>query len=174
MHPYPTNYVVTKPQKSVGIAILLALVLGPIGLFYASVTGGLVMLFGPIIALVVMIYGLVNDKEILWTSSLILILFLVLFWWLICMIWAVIGVNSYNSSIIREAEEENERYRQIFEEGSRPDSLRYAVHDLSNQTNKNISNQHKSGVTGTKPSLEEWSKSNPGKSINDYFRRFPD
>ena len=52
-----TNYVVTKPQKSVGLGILLALILGPIGLFYSSVLGGLVMTFAPVILLVVMILG---------------------------------------------------------------------------------------------------------------------
>ena len=51
--PYQPQYqqnnnstIIIGSQKSAGTAVLLAFLFGPLGLFYASTTGGLVMLFG--------------------------------------------------------------------------------------------------------------------------------
>ena len=38
-----TTYVVVKSQKSVGLAIILAFLFGPLGMLYSTVTGGIVM-----------------------------------------------------------------------------------------------------------------------------------
>ena len=173
MPPYVTNYVVTKPQKSVGIAILLTLVFGPIGLFYATVTGGLVMLFGPFILLVLMIMGFVADNPLLWGSTAMLLLFFVLFWWLVCMVWAAIGVSNYNRRIVREAQEEHMLYRNIFGEGREQDRVLVQAKNLNLEINSGIPHERRPVKTETRPPLEEWLKSNPGKSINDYFTRFP-
>ena len=43
------SYIVVKQTKSIGIAILLTLLFGPLGLFYASVTAGLIMTFTPVL-----------------------------------------------------------------------------------------------------------------------------
>ena len=43
-----TPFLVTKSPKSIGIAILLTILFGPLGLFYASVSGALIMLLAPI------------------------------------------------------------------------------------------------------------------------------
>ncbi|MBW5289800.1 MAG: hypothetical protein Rpha_1361 [Candidatus Ruthia sp. Apha_13_S6] len=75
------------PTKSLVVAILLAIFLGPIGLFYASVIGALIMLV--ITAIVGFItFGFVG-------------LFIP---YIICIIWAIIAVNSYNKKIIELAE----------------------------------------------------------------------
>ncbi len=73
------------PTKSLIVAILLAVFLGPIGLFYASVTGALIMLvITAIIGFVTFGFGLFIPYAI-------------------CIIWAIIAVNSYNKEILNIA-----------------------------------------------------------------------
>ncbi len=74
------------PTKSLVVAILLAIFLGPIGLFYASVIGALIMLvITAIIGFITFGFGLFIP-------------------YIICIIWAIIAVNSYNKRIIELAE----------------------------------------------------------------------
>ncbi len=73
------------PTKSLIVAILLATTLGPIGLFYASVTGALVML------VITAIIGFLTFGYGLFVS------------YVICIIWAIIAVNSYNKEILNIA-----------------------------------------------------------------------
>jgi hypothetical protein len=70
-----------RPSKSVGLAILLAVLFGPFGLFYASALGGIVMLIGGIIAVVA-------------TSG-----FAGPFVWITCAIWAGIAASNHNAAI---------------------------------------------------------------------------
>lgn len=98
-----TPYFVTKSPKSVGIAILLTFLFGPIGLFYATVTGGLIMTFTPIVLFVLAIVGLFQDNSLLLGWSLGLLIIFALTFWLINIIWAVISVSSYNAEIEEEA-----------------------------------------------------------------------
>ena len=74
-------FLVTKSPKSVGIAILLTFLLGPIGLFYASVSGGLIMTFTPIFLFLLAFVGLFQENALLlgWSVGL-LIIFAVTFW----------------------------------------------------------------------------------------------
>jgi len=74
------------PTKSLVVAILLAIFLGPIGLFYASVIGALIMLaITAIIGFITFGFGLFIP-------------------YIICIIWAIIAVNSYNKRILELAE----------------------------------------------------------------------
>lgn len=70
------------PFKSVGVALILSVVLGPVGLLYASFWGGITMI---LVALVV----LCNK----FTVPVILT-------WVICCIWAVGATNQYNRKLI--------------------------------------------------------------------------
>ncbi|SMN13672.1 hypothetical protein BHECKSOX2_795 [Bathymodiolus heckerae thiotrophic gill symbiont] len=73
------------PTKSLIVAILLVIFLGPIGLFYASVIGALIMLvMTAIIGFATFGFGLFIP-------------------YIICIIWAIIAVNSYNKKIIEIA-----------------------------------------------------------------------
>jgi hypothetical protein len=56
--------VVVTPTKSVGIQILLVVFLGPLGLFYSTIKGALIMIFGVPIALaaLVAVTGLVGAR----------------------------------------------------------------------------------------------------------------
>ncbi len=67
----------SAPQKSMGVAILLAIAFGPIGLLYASVTGGIVMF---VVSLIVLPLTLMLGIFITWPA---------------CVIWAAIAVNKH-------------------------------------------------------------------------------
>jgi hypothetical protein len=68
--------------KSMAMAIVLAIIFGPLGMLYATVTGGIVMIFISILAAVFTLgFGL----------------FLT---WPVCVVWAAIATNSYNKKIM--------------------------------------------------------------------------
>ena len=71
------------PFKSVAIALVFTVLLGPLGLLYASMRGGIVML---LVGLVV-----ISSK----------LLFPIILLWVICCIWAVKSVENYNQRIFK-------------------------------------------------------------------------
>lgn len=68
--------------KSMAMAIILAIIFGPLGLMYASVMGGVVML---ILTFVVAIFTLGFGAFLMWP---------------VCVAWAAVATNSYNKSIL--------------------------------------------------------------------------
>lgn len=75
----PTQVVLVGRSKSVGLAFLLAFFLGPLGLLYASVMGGILMFF---ISLVLFVFLPIIGAVIAWV---------------ICIIWAVSAANAANA-----------------------------------------------------------------------------
>ena len=73
--------VVVGKQKSVGTAFALAFFFGPLGLLYASVTGGVVMFF------VTIIIGFITFG------------FGIIFTWIGCIIWAVVAAGNANKNM---------------------------------------------------------------------------
>lgn len=71
------------PLKSVGVALLYTVILGPLGLLYASIRGSLVML----LAALVVISGHY------W--------FLTLLVWIISCVWGVAAVESFNRNVVK-------------------------------------------------------------------------
>lgn len=69
------------PYKSVAVALIFSVILGPIGLLYASLWGGFVMIM---IGIVV-----VSSKFI----------FPIILVWIISCIWSVAAVESYNKKV---------------------------------------------------------------------------
>lgn len=68
--------------KSMAMAIVLAIIFGPLGMLYATVAGGIVMIFISILAAVFTLgFGL----------------FLT---WPVCVVWAAIATNSYNKKMM--------------------------------------------------------------------------
>lgn len=109
-----TPYIITKSPKSTGIAILLTLLFGPIGLFYASVLGGFIMTLLPIVILGLGYYYLYStlmegDYAFFdWTADYFLEFYIFgmsipFLYWLITIIWAVLGVRYYNKKLEAEA-----------------------------------------------------------------------
>jgi uncharacterized membrane protein len=78
--------------KSQVVSVLLTLIFGPLGLFYSTITGGLLMLIAPFLAFGMMFSG--NDGAA--ASG---FLFLLLYWFL-CVVWGIIATSRYNSKLI--------------------------------------------------------------------------
>ena len=74
--------VVQGAGKSMAVAIILAILFGPLGMLYATVMGGVVML---VISLLAAIFTLGFGLFITW---------------LICVIWAAVAANSHNKKML--------------------------------------------------------------------------
>jgi hypothetical protein len=159
-------FFVTKSPKSIGIAILLTLLFGPIGLFYASVSGGLVMTITPIFLVILFLYGLGMEYAALVEWSLILIIIFLSTFWLINIIWAVISVNIYNKKI----EDEAKRQFEIWNSLNGRDQNIYVQNIYQKPSELSASGQE--ALPPVKPNLQEWLKKNPGRTINDYFMKY--
>jgi hypothetical protein len=84
-------------SKSAGLSFLLTFFFGPLGLFYSTISGGIIMLFGiPILISLIIGLGTVAGGPIIG------IIFLV-FGWIICVIWGLIATNRYNSKLLEAA-----------------------------------------------------------------------
>ena len=86
------SYIITRPVKSRGVAALLIFLFGPLGMFYSTITGALIMIF---VILPFVIWAA------LITSGLGLIL--VPFYYLACLIWAIQAANNHNRKIIMDS-----------------------------------------------------------------------
>lgn len=89
--------VVVTQTKSVGIAILLTLFLGPVGLFYASVLGALVILLGVPVAFAVIAAVLMAKGSAV--AAILLIPGAVAVMWIGALVWSVVAVNAYNRGL---------------------------------------------------------------------------
>lgn len=69
--------------KSVGVALLLSFFFGPLGLFYATVTGGVVML---IVSFVVALFTFGLGLFITWP---------------ICVVWSAIAASNHNTALMQ-------------------------------------------------------------------------
>lgn len=105
-----------KQSKNLVAAILLAFLLGPIGLFYASIWGGLIMTFTPIVFAILFSDGsIINAFAILFTYGLLTFVI----YWPLCIVWAAIATIRHNKKV-----NEEEYYEQEIEksyESSSPD-----------------------------------------------------
>jgi hypothetical protein len=77
----PQKVVVTS-TKSMGVSIILTILFGPLGMFYSTILGGIVM---SIISLVVGVLTFGMGLIITWP---------------ICVIWAAIATNAYNKKLL--------------------------------------------------------------------------
>jgi hypothetical protein len=161
-----TPFLTTKSPKSLGIAIILTILFGPIGLFYASISGALIMILAPILVFALFLIGVLQENSTLMNLSAGLLLFFALTYWLICIIWAVISVNDYN----REIENENNRQFALWDGLYGKDQKQVVIN--VNRDSPKISIQEQGSTVSSKPSLQEWVKSNPSKSINDYYVKY--
>lgn len=77
----PVPPVMLGPRKRLGLAVVLAVLFGPAGLFYASTLGGLVML---VICVVVGVGTLGFGLLVTWPT---------------CVLWAVVAVLRHNACL---------------------------------------------------------------------------
>jgi len=163
-----TPYLVTKSHKSVGIAILLTILFGPIGLFYASIAGGLIMTFlVPMFLVILFIAGIVQKSSFIIGWSIGLYIFFGSTYWLITMILAVLSVRSYNEEIDNDAKLQFDILNRLQEKAKYP-----IIININQKAADTASSGKEKIEISTKPNLQEWLKSNPGKTMNDYFAKF--
>ena len=90
------DIIVYKKGKSIILAFVLAFFLGPLGLFYASPFGGLIMIFFPFITTYLIT---INSSEIGILIGVSSFLIWLIIDWLICILWAIIAA-SVSKSIV--------------------------------------------------------------------------
>lgn len=78
----PTPIIVTTTTKNVGIAIILTVIFGPLGLFYSSVLGAIIM------CIVTLVVGLLTLG------------FGTMVTWPVCVIWGAIAANNHNKALL--------------------------------------------------------------------------
>lgn len=82
MEEQKTNVVITRSPKSQGVSFILTFLFGPLGLFYSTVVGGIIMLvLGIIIAIVTLGLGAILA-------------------WLGSIIWGAIAVSAHNKKLM--------------------------------------------------------------------------
>ena len=74
--------VVVAPIKNVGVSIILTVLFGPLGMFYSTIWGGVVM---TILTLFVGFFSLGIGLIIMWP---------------ICIVWGAIAARSYNKRML--------------------------------------------------------------------------
>ena len=77
--------VIIALPKSVGISVLLTFLFGPLGMFYSTIMGAIIMM------VISIIIGFVTFG------------FGILLTWPICMIWGAIAASSYNKKLLAAA-----------------------------------------------------------------------
>ena len=107
--------VIALPLKSLVAAILLAALLGPLGLFYATVAGGIVMLVlsaAGVGGMLLLHPELLPQRAVLlfpdyfayWHSMVVLGAYLTVIW-AICIIWSVVAVQTHNRMLLCTADD---------------------------------------------------------------------
>ena len=78
----PGQVTVVTPTKSMGTAIFLTVLFGPLGMLYSTIVGAIVMfILSAIVGLVTVGLGLIVM-------------------WPICIIWAAIATSNYNKKLV--------------------------------------------------------------------------
>jgi hypothetical protein len=106
--PIQPIQVTVRLPKSVGVALLLALLFGPFGLLYATVKGGLIMLavefFGGILLFLSVVAagstGSLNAPGAAIVGGLALLWLFAFGIQIVCAVWAVMAAQSYNREIL--------------------------------------------------------------------------
>ena len=83
--PFRTQAVVALTQKSVGVAIILSVLFGPLGMFYSTIFGALVMV-------------VINIAAAVLTFGLGLCIT-----WPVCILWAAVAAHVHNQRLLRRA-----------------------------------------------------------------------
>jgi hypothetical protein len=120
----------------------------------------------PIFLIILFSYGLSQENLFLMNWSLGLIIFFGLTFWLINIIWAVVSVRNYN----KEIEYENNIQLELWEALSEKEQGK-VVKNVG-QKSHGADTPERETTVSSKPSLKDWAKENPGKSINDYYKKF--
>lgn len=156
------NYTENVKTKSLGLAIVLSLIFGPIGLFYASVSGGLIMSLTPLAVFLLLFLGVISQSSVLLASSAILLVIFALSYWIICVIWAATSVSNYNNKVINDAR--HEEFLRILDEKNQINNSQIVQNTTPEETTKVPDKQNID-----QPTIKVWKQQNPNSSTNEYY-----
>jgi hypothetical protein len=156
------NYTENVRTKSLGWAIVLTLIFGPLGLFYASVSGGLIMTLTPLALFVLLLLGAVTQSSILLASSGILLIIFALSYWIICVIWAATSVSNYNNKVINDSR--HEEFLRLLDENNQANN-KIVQNVVPTELTKVADNQNLD-----QPTIKVWKQQNPNRSLNEYYQ----
>ncbi|WP_298128425.1 hypothetical protein [Ferrovum sp.] len=88
--PQERTVIVHQEPKNLAVAVILTLIFGPLGMLYATISGGLIM--GAVNLLILVISFL--------TFGIGSVFFLIT--WPVCVIWTIISVNTQNKKALTE------------------------------------------------------------------------
>ena len=75
--------IVVSAPKSVGIAIILTVLFGPLGMFYSTIIGAIIMMIISVIAAIVTVgFGLILT-------------------WPVCIIWGALAAKAHNKKLAK-------------------------------------------------------------------------
>lgn len=160
-------YTITKPHKSIGIALILTLLFGPIGLLYASVFGGLVMMSAPVILFFLLYTGALEYPLTIINDPALVFIVLILAYWIINITWAIDGVINYNRRIDREAKKQMDLLTSLLERDNKQIIVNFTQKSADTPNPQLGKSENKIA-----PNIQDWLKNNPGRTINEYFTEF--
>jgi hypothetical protein len=82
-----TNHLIRPPYKSAAAALIFVIILGPLGVFYTTIIGGVVMT----------VFGLVAIGTVVSMHSPLPMATI----WLISLLWSMTAVHSYNKRLFK-------------------------------------------------------------------------
>ncbi len=156
------NYTENVQTKSLGWAIVLTLIFGPLGLFYASVSGGLIMTLTPLALFVLFLLGAVTQSSVLLASSGILLIIFALSYWIICVIWAATSVSNYNNKVVNDSR--HEEFLRLLDENNQANN-KIVQNVIPTEITKVADNQNLD-----QPTIKVWKQQNPNRSLNEYYQ----
>lgn len=125
------------------------------------------MTFTPIFLAVLALLGLAQQNSLLLGWSVGFLIIFALTYWLINIIWAIVSVINYNSEIEDEAKRQLDLWNRHNQ--GKPNQI---VLNINQNTSDLPTSGRETIEVSIKPNLQDWLKSNPGKSINDYFTKY--
>jgi len=124
------NIIVVSNPKSVGLALILAIFFGPLGLFYVSILGGFVMLIFPFLCTYLFTANSFDDNWVLWLSSFYVWCFVD---WVICIIWAVVAANKANNNVIKNSSNQLNTIQNIADKNNQPKYIKKEVKEKTQE-----------------------------------------
>jgi hypothetical protein len=107
---YPPGYR-PLPRKNVALALLLAFFLGPIGLLYASVRAGIMVLCIPVVCTLAAAIGFLLKEPMIWSPALTFLAVYALCSWVLCLVLALVLSQRYNEEQQRREDMMVQEYR---------------------------------------------------------------
>lgn len=87
--------VVAISTKNVGLAIILTVIFGPLGMLYSTISGGIMMI---VTGICILIIAAVSGPKI----GFGVFILLGLLWEVVCIIWAAAAASSYNRKLLSD------------------------------------------------------------------------